>query len=159
MIKPVLTKTFERRGFLRLSGGVAALAVTQFLPFSARADRAAVAKAMKAVLGERKPATGKVTIDLPEIAEDGSSVQMTIAVESPMTETNFVKTVHVFAEGNPRPNVASFHFTPLSGEARVTTRIRLAKTQNIVALAEMSDGSVFVAKRSIKVTVGGCGDS
>ena len=160
MIRPERPASLTRRRFLRLSGVAAvAMAITQLLPIGARADRAAVAKAMKAVIRGRKLAMGKITIDLPEIAEDGSSVQMTIAVESPMTAENHVKAVHVYAEENPWPNVASFHFTPMSGEARVTTRIRLARTQDIVVLAEMSDGSIYTVRRSIKVTVGGCGDS
>ena len=74
-----------------------------------------------------------------------------------MTEANHVTHVHVFADGNPRPDVASFHFTPASGKAAASTRMRLAKTQNIVAVAEMSDGKVVTAKKEVKVTIGGCG--
>ena len=78
-------------------------------------------------------------------------------IDSPMTESDYVKAVHIFAEKNPLPNVASFHFTLRSGKARASTRMRLAKTQNVVAVVEMSDGSVYMAKTEVKVTIGGCG--
>jgi sulfur-oxidizing protein SoxY len=65
--------------------------------------------------------------------------------------------VHVMASGNPSPTVATFHFTPMSGEAKVSSRMRLAKTQDIVAVAELSNGDMLVEKRTVKVTIGGCG--
>lgn len=123
----------------------------------AAADLAAVQKAMKALLGDRQPQEGRVSIDAPEIAENGNTVPVTVEVDSPMTEDDYVEAVHIFAEGNPRPEVASFHFMPANGEAVASTRIRLARTQNLYAVAEMSDGSVYMAKREVKVTIGGCG--
>jgi len=84
-------------------------------------------------------------------------VPLTVEVESPMTADDHVTAVHVFADGNPLPNVARMQFTPKSGEAVASTRIRLAQTQKIYALAEMSDGSVFSAVQEVKVTIGGCG--
>jgi sulfur-oxidizing protein SoxY len=74
-----------------------------------------------------------------------------------MTEADHVKAVHIFSEGNPIPNVASIRFSPASGRARAATRMRMAKTQNVIAVAEMSDGSVYMAKAKVKVTIGGCG--
>jgi sulfur-oxidizing protein SoxY len=74
-----------------------------------------------------------------------------------MTDADFVKSVHVFADGNPLPGVASFHFSPACGKASASTRMRLATTQNIVCVAEMSDGKLFMAKAEVKVTIGGCG--
>ena len=103
------------------------------------------------------PSEGRIELDLPQIAENGNTVPISIAIDSPMTEDDYVKTVHVFADGNPRPDVASFHFTPACGTASCSTRIRLAKTQNIVAVAEMSNGDVYMAKSEVKVTIGGCG--
>jgi sulfur-oxidizing protein SoxY len=100
---------------------------------------------------------GKIKLDLPTIAENGLVVPMGFEVESPMTDKDYVKAVHFFAEGNPNPLVASFMFTPLSPKAAAAIRIRLAGTQNIVALAEMSNGEVYTARREIKVTIGGCG--
>ena len=74
-----------------------------------------------------------------------------------MTAEDYVKAVHIYADGNPVPNVATFRFSPESGKARVSTRMRMRKSQNIVAVAEMSDGSVYMGKKAVKVTIGGCG--
>ena len=104
-----------------------------------------------------KPAEGKVTIKAPEIAENGNAVPVTISVESPMTGDSYVKALYVAADGNPNPGVASYSFTPLSGKAEIQLRVRLAQTQKLVAVAEMSDGSAFMASREVKVTIGGCG--
>lgn len=107
--------------------------------------------------GGKTPATGKISLDLPEIAENGNTVPMSISVDSPMSRDNYVKRVLVVADGNPRGGLASFNFSPKSGVAEASTRIRLAKTQNVIAVAEMSDGTFFTAKREVKVTIGGCG--
>ena len=88
---------------------------------------------MKKVVGDAKPADGKVSVTLPEIAENGNTVPFSVAVDSPMTDSDHVKTVHVFATGNPRPDVASFSFSPASGKAAVSSRMRLGKTQEQVA--------------------------
>lgn len=74
-----------------------------------------------------------------------------------MTDDSYVESVTIFAEGNPNPEVATFHFTPMSGAAAATTRIRLAKTQNVIAVAKMSDGSTYSDRKEVKVTIGGCG--
>ncbi len=100
---------------------------------------------------------GRIELDLPQIAENGNTVPIGVAVQSPMSGSDYVKTVHIFAEGNPNPEVCSLHFTPACGEAKAATRIRLAKTQNIVAVAQMSDGSVYRETVEVKVTIGGCG--
>lgn len=101
---------------------------------------------------------GKITLDLPDMAENGSSVQFTVSVDSPMSlDSAYVKEVHVFAGGNPIPVVASYYFTPLSGKATVTSRMRLAQKQNVHALAIMSDGLAYLAKKTVDVSVGGCG--
>lgn len=103
------------------------------------------------------PQSGKIVLDMPQIAENGNTVPLSVSVESPMTDADHVQTVHIFAEGNPVPEVASFHFTPMNGVAEVSTRMRMAKTQNIVAVAQMSDGSVYMESVQVKVTIGGCG--
>ena len=82
---------------------------------------------------------------------------MTVTVESPMTEQSHVTDVLIVADGNPRAGVATFHFSPASGVAEANTRIRLAATQNIIAVAKMNDGSFFTASKQVKVTIGGCG--
>ncbi len=114
-------------------------------------------EALASVASGAEATDGRIQLELPEIAENGNTVPLKFTVESPMTADDYVKSVHVFAEGNPLPDVASFHFTPRSGKAHAATRVRLAQTQNVIALAEMSDGSVFRTSRQVKVTIGGCG--
>jgi sulfur-oxidizing protein SoxY len=135
-----------------LGGMVAALA-----PRMALAKPEDVAAAIKKLYGDKKPAEGKVKLEMPQIAENGNVVPMTVSVESPMTEADYVKAVHVFAEGNPIPAVATFYFTPACGKAVCSTRIRMAATQNIVAVAETSKGELLTGKTEVKVTIGGCG--
>ena len=116
---------------------------------------------VQAILTERygnRPLTdGRIELDLPEIAENGNTVPVSVSVDSPMTADDYVKSVSLFAEGNPLPEVATFHFTPRSGIAQAATRMRLAGTQNVVAIAEMGDGTLYRAVKEVKVTIGGCG--
>ena len=135
-----------------LGGIVAALA-----PRLAAAKPDDVAAAIKKLYGDKAIAAGKVKLEMPQIAENGNVVPMTVSVESAMTDADYIKAVHVFAEGNPIPSVASFYFTPTSGKAVCSTRIRMATTQNIVAVAETSKGALFTGKTEVKVTIGGCG--
>lgn len=107
--------------------------------------------------GGKAAKDGKISLDLPEIAENGNTVPLTVSVESPMTKDEYVKRLIVVADGNPRAAVATFHFSPSSGVAEASTRMRLAKTQNVIAVAEMSDGSFYTGKKQVKVTIGGCG--
>ena len=100
---------------------------------------------------------GKVKLDLPEIAENGNTVPMTVTVDSPMTEQSHVTDVMIVANENPRSGVVTFHFSPASGVAEANTRIRLAATQDVIAVAKMNDGSLFMASKQVKVTIGGCG--
>lgn len=147
----------HRRRFLAI-GGAAAISSLAGARLAHAAGQADIDAALTKLIGDKKPAEGSmIRLDLPEIAENGNTVPLKFEVESPMTADNYVKTVHVFADGNPNPEVASFHFTPASGKAAASTRMRLAKTQSIVAVAEMSDGSVFRASKEVKVTIGGCG--
>lgn len=148
-----------RREALLLAAGATIVAAGGVVLKSgtANADQKMVDEAVMKLIGDKKPAEGKITLELPQIAENGNTVPVGVNVESPMTADNYVKTVHLFADGNPAPEVASLHFTPMSGKASAATRIRLAGTQNIVAVAEMSDGSVFRAQQEVKVTIGGCG--
>ncbi|MEM7777039.1 MAG: thiosulfate oxidation carrier protein SoxY [Pseudomonadota bacterium] len=136
-------------------GAVAALTLAPVVPALASAN--AVDDAIAKFTSGKKPTVGKVAVSAPEIAENGNTVPIAIEVESPMTEQDHVTDVLILADGNPNPDVATFHFTPMSGMAAASTRIRLAKTQNVIAVAKMSDGSVFMDKKTIKVTIGGCG--
>ncbi|MGI9500539.1 MAG: thiosulfate oxidation carrier protein SoxY [Geminicoccaceae bacterium] len=155
MARIIPSNAVDRRAFL--AAGTALITSTVLFGGAASAALPEVEAAIRAILGDRIAEEGRISLDLPEIAENGNTVPLTIEVESPMTEDDHVTAVHIFAEGNPLPNVAKMTFTPRSGEAVASTRIRLAKTQKIHALAEMSDGSVFTATREVKVTIGGCG--
>jgi sulfur-oxidizing protein SoxY len=152
----------RRRQFLRASGGIAAglmlesfsavLAASEIEPGTAAAMEAAI----REVVGTAQINKGKVTLDLPPLVENGNSVSMTVSVDSPMTEAEHVRAIHVFNEKNPQPNVASFLLGPRCGRARVSTRIRLADTQTIVAICQMSDGSFWSASASVVVTLAAC---
>ena len=146
-----------RRQALALSAGAAALAAAGFDAPAALADAAATEKSLMEFTGGKKPETGKITLNTPEIAENGNTVPISVSVNSPMTDKNYVQAVMLLADGNPNPGVITFHFTPMSGQASATTRMRLAKTQNVLAIAKMSDGSVYMDKKQVKVTIGGCG--
>ncbi len=158
MIQKIEMQPVGRRELLRL-GGIGALAVvsTSLLPDLAHADAKAVSASIKKLIGDKKTKEGRITLELPQIAENGNTVPMGFEVESPMTDADYVKSVHIFADKNPSPDVASFYFSPASGRAKANTRMRMIKTQNVVAVAQMSDGSVFMAKSPVKVTIGGCG--
>ena len=112
---------------------------------------------MEELVGGKTGGGGEMKLDRAESAENGLVVPINIDVESPMTEADFVKSVHVFADGNPLPQVVTYHFTPESGKASASTRMRLAQTQNVIAVAEMSSGQLYSAKVQVKVTIGGCG--
>lgn len=145
----------SRRGFMR-TAALAAMA-TALAPRMAVADEKAVAAEIKRLFGDKSIGEGRITLDVPQIAENGLVVPITVDVESPMTPDDHVKTVHVFADGNPLPGICTYRFTPECGQAAATTRMRLAQTQNIIVIAEMSNGQLFSRKAEVKVTIGGCG--
>src|SRR5215211_8726164 len=148
----VMTLQVSRRQALVL--GVGALAAAGGLPTAALAKNDAD-EIIKAFSAGKEPVKGKVKLDLPEIAENGNTVPMTVTIESPMSEQSHVTEVLVLADGNPNAGVATFHFSPASGVAEANTRIRLAATQNIIAVAKMNDGSFQKASKQVKVTIGG----
>lgn len=148
----------DRRAFIL--GASAVAAITPFLAAPGAAQEAAQSweDALKKIVGDAQPTSnGKLTFDMPEIAENGNMVPFTVNVDSPMTEKEHVKAIHVIATANPQPSVASFRLTPLSGRASVASRMRLARTQDVVGLAELSDGKFIMTRRPVKVTIGGCG--
>lgn len=151
-----MTLTFSRRQAVAI--GIGSLAAASLggvrSAFAAKND---LDEVLKKFTGDKKAGTGRVKLDLPEIAENGNTVPVSIVVDSPMTEQSHVTEVLLVADGNPRAGVATFHFSPRSGVAQVTTRIRLASTQNVIAVAKMNDGSLFMASKEVKVTIGGCG--
>ncbi len=101
---------------------------------------------------------GRVTLGLPQIAENGQAVFTTVDVQSPMTAQDHVKAIHLISEKNPIAQIASFRFGPRAGRAKVSTNIRLAASQRVIALAEMSDGSFWADEKSVVVTIAACID-
>lgn len=147
-----MTLGLSRRDMLAVgAGGVAIVA------FGSTAYAKATEDAIAAFVGDADVAEGALSLTAPEIAENGNSVPVEVMVDSAMEGDDMVEEIMVLAAGNPNPGVATFKFGPLSGEARASTRIRLAKTQDVMAFARMKDGSIHKAARTIKVTIGGCG--
>jgi len=149
-----MTLMFNRRQALAVGTGMAAALGGLMSPALAKNDSEEL---IQKFTGGKTPTEGKIKLDLPEIAENGNTVPMTVSVESPMTEQSYVSEVLVVTDGNPRAGVVTFHFTPQSGVAEANTRIRLAQTQNVIAVAKMNDGSLFTTSKQVKVTIGGCG--
>ncbi len=157
MARPMVRRdVLDRRQFaLGTAAGLAALGLSS----SGRAQdqQQAWEQAIKNILGDAKPVEGKITLELPEIAENGNTVPFSVAVDSPMTQADNVKAIHIISTANPQPGVATFRFSPLSGRAAASSRMRLARTQEVIAIAELTDGRFLMAKRNVKVTIGGCG--
>ena len=149
-------RQLSRRAALALGAGGAALTLLGW-------DEAAMASAKEAAdqiakfTGGKTPDQSKISIELPEIAENGNTVPLRVSVDAPMTADDYDSEVLVVSEGNPNPGVATFHFTPMSGKADASTRIRLAATQNIVVVAKTSKGAFYSGQKLVKVTIGGCG--
>ncbi len=148
-------QTYTRRQSLALA---AALAVGAALPRAALADaKTEAADLIKRFAGGKEPMKSTVALDLPEIAENGNTVPLGVKVASPMTEQSYVAELIIVADGNPNAKTATLKFSPLSGKAEASLRIRLAQTQTVTALARMNDGSVYMDQKVVKVTIGGCG--
>ncbi|WP_135079939.1 thiosulfate oxidation carrier protein SoxY [Terasakiella sp. SH-1] len=147
----------SRRDVLKVAGvGTVAALGAATLAGNANATPADVDAYFKKVKAAGAKAS-KVTVDGPEIAENGNTVPVEISVDAPQTEKEYVKTIFVAADGNPSPEVITFNLTPASGSARVKFRVRLATTQKVRAVAMMNDGRTFTGEKEIKVTIGGCG--
>jgi sulfur-oxidizing protein SoxY len=112
--------------------------------------------AVRAVIGEAPVKKGKVKLDLPPLVENGNSVPCTVAVESPMMANDYVKAIHIFNEKNPQPNVISVKLGPRAGRASFSSRIRLADSQTVTAIAELSDGSFWSDDIDVIVTLAAC---
>jgi sulfur-oxidizing protein SoxY len=112
--------------------------------------------AIRAVTGGATVQTGKVKLDIPPLVENGNSVPMTVTVTSPMTSTDYVKSIHVFNEKNPQPNLGNFYLGPRAGRAQISTRVRLADSQRITAIAKLSDGSFWSVTADVVVTLAAC---
>ncbi len=134
---------------------VAGLGAALVVP-SARATPDSMKAAIRQVVGDATVRPGKIKLDLPPLVENGNSVAMTVTVDSPMTAQDHVKAIHVFTEKNPQPNVISIKLGPRAGKAEIQTRIRLADTEQVVAICEMSDGSFYSDKVDVIITLGAC---
>jgi sulfur-oxidizing protein SoxY len=146
-----------RRQFLSLAGGVTVagtIPIVTLRPLSA--SPAMLNTAIRNVVGEAPIRTGKVKIDIPPLVENGNTVPMTVSVASPMTPDDYVKSIHVFNEKNPQPNIGNFYLNPSSGRAHVSTRIRLADTQKVVAIARLSDDTFWQVTADVVVTLAAC---
>ena len=148
-------RSLTRRDMLVLARSTGAVALAWSRPAAATPSEAQAEIAT--FTGGKAAETGRIVIDLPEIAENGNAVPLSVNVESPMTADDHIAEVLIVAENNPRPRVARFHFSPMSGRAEAATRIRLAATQNVTVIARTGDGRLFAARKEIKVTIGGCG--
>ena len=146
-----------RRRFLETAGSAAlAGALYRVTLQPAGATPAMLNSAIRNLVGEAPLRTGKVKLDIPPLVENGNTVPMTVSVTSPMTAEDYVKSIHVFNEKNPQPNIGNFHLGPTAGRAQVATRIRLADSQKVVAIAQMSDGSFWSASVDVVVTLAAC---
>lgn len=152
----------DRRQFL-----VSATAAAGLLPLIVDGAHAETAKAERSKQFEKTfaelirgatPVADKIAVDLPELADNGNFVPITISVDSPMTDADHVKAMHIVSTANPVAHVATFHLSPINAIARVQSRMRLAKTQDVIVLAELSTGEMLISTTMVKVTIGGCGD-
>jgi len=146
-----------RRSFLRLASGAAVAGSIPIVTLrSLEATPAMLNSAIRNVVGEAPIRTGKVKLDIPPLVENGNTVPMTVSVSHPMAPEDHVRSIHVFNEKNPQANIANFHLGPHNGRAQVSTRIRLADSQKIVAIAKLSDGSFWSASVDVVVTLAAC---
>jgi sulfur-oxidizing protein SoxY len=148
-----------RRKFLGLAGSAAVLGAVPVVTLRpAQATPAMMAAAIRNVVGTAVVRTGKVKLDLPPLVENGNTVPMTVSVSSAMTADDYVKSIHVFNEKNPQPNIGNFYLGSHAGRAQISTRVRLADSQKITAIAHLSDGSFWSASVDVVVTLAACTD-
>jgi sulfur-oxidizing protein SoxY len=135
-----------------LVGSVAVASAQTVRPVAATTAAAAIGE----IVGDAPVHQGKVKLEVPPLVENGNAVPLTVSVDSPMTEGEHVKSIHIFDEKNPQPNVASFYLGPRAGRAQVSTRIRLADSQKVIAIAQLSDDSFWSDNVDVVVTLAAC---
>lgn len=146
-----------RRQFLSLAGGATVAGTIPIVTVRPiEATPAMLNTAIRNVVGEAQIHSRRVKLDIPPLVENGNTVPMTVSVASPMTADDHVKSIHVFNEKNPQPNIGNFYLSPSSGRAQVSTRIRLADTQKIVAIAHLSDDTFWQVAADVVVTLAAC---
>jgi sulfur-oxidizing protein SoxY len=142
---------------LSIAGGVAAAGTIPIVTLRPlQATPAMLNTAIRNIVGEAPVRTGRVKLDIPPLVENGNTVPLTVSVASPMTADDYVKSIHVFNEKNPQPNIGNFYLGPSSGRAQISTRIRLADTQKVVAIARLSDDTFWQITTEIVVTLAAC---
>ena len=149
----------SRRQFLVFSAAALAAptaANAQIDPNLAANRKAAFQGALRKLVGDAKVQRGRVKLELPPLIDNGNSVPLSVSVDSPMTAADYVKSIHVLTEKNPLPDVVSVHLGPRAGHAEISTRVRLADTQTVTAIAEMSDGSFWSDSAEVVVTLSAC---
>ena len=148
----------SRRQFIGLALGTLAAseAIAQLPPNIAALRQAALEEAIRKVVGDAQVRPGKVKLDLPPLIDNGNTVPLSVTVDSPMTEADHVKAIHVFTEKNPQPFVMSAHLGARAGRARLSTRARIADTGKVIAIAQLSDGSYWSDTVSVVVTLSAC---
>jgi sulfur-oxidizing protein SoxY len=147
----------SRRHWLKRIQSLSILALgTWFSPLTVLAKKEDATKAIQEITGGKLIINGKVKLVIPPLVENGNLVVLKLSVDSPMTANDYVKSVHVIAEGNPLPNIFTVHLTPRSGTANITTRVRLADSQTVWAIAQMSDGSFYRGSAETLVTLSAC---
>jgi sulfur-oxidizing protein SoxY len=150
--------TTTRRIFLAGAGsliGSFGVATTSVLR-PASSTPAAMATAIREAIGEAALQQGRVKLEIPPLVENGNTVSVTVSVDSPMSKLDHVKSIHIFNEKNPQPNVTIFRLNPRAGRARVSTRIRLADSQKVVAIARLSDDTFWYDSADVMVTLAAC---
>ena len=148
-----------RRQFLGLAGSAAVFGAAPLMTLRpAEATPATMNTAIRSIVGEAEVRIGKVKLEIPPLVENGNTVPMTVSVSSPMTPDDHVKSIHVFTEKNPLPNIGNYYLGPRAGRAQVSARIRLADSQTIVAIARLSDDSFWSATVDVVVTLAACTD-
>jgi sulfur-oxidizing protein SoxY len=147
----------SRRQFLIITCSAAAAPAWAQLPSNVTAQRrAALADAMREVVGAAPLRTGRVKLDLPPLVDNGNTVPLSVTVESPMTQADHVRAIHVFTEKNPQPKIISAQLGPRAGRAYLATRARIADTGLVIAIAQMSDGSLWTDRVEVVVTLSAC---
>ncbi len=157
VVQALLSKTYmepdtaRRRVLHALAAGACLLIVRP-----AAATPETLAAALRETFGDRPITPGRIKLEIPRLAENGNIVPVAMTVDSPMTEQDYVKGMHLFAERNPLPRILEVELGPHNGRARVATRVRLAVSQQVLAVAAMSDGTLWSTAADVEVTVGGC---
>ena len=154
-----MLKNFPRRSFISRLLAFCALPLFGTPARAAEADSESVEVMVLKVTGGAKVQTGRVKLELPQFADNGNSVSLKVSVDSPMTATDYVKSIHLYGPRNPRPNIANFYLGPRSGRAQVSTRVRLGGSQRVLAIAALADGTFWSANADVVVTLSACYDA